>query len=407
MKINSCAVAFIIFLGIGLIINGCDRGNTSPDENQNADSAAVAENDSTIEGQNQQDNKNRDDQEDLQLELIPVEVSEAKLGNISKFLLLSASMKTEEQVAVFPEVSGIVRAILAEEGDRLEEGDTLMILDDVEKILDRDAAYLDYQEKQVEYDRALELKNKHLISQRDFDLARFSLERARIAYERAELNLSRTRVLAPISGYVADRIVNRGDLVNMSTMVYSLVNPTDMIAEIHIPEAELPHIDKNKEVRVSTDVYPDRIFTSQIKRISPVVDPASGTFRVTIGVHDEEEILKPGMFVNVRIVTDVHRDVVLVPKQALIFENDLPYIYVVRDSLALKTLVKSGFDDNRFIEVLDYIQPGDLIVIVGQSGLKDSVQVKIIDMEQIRQEALKISQAQQTEKQAEQVTAGS
>ena len=117
--------------------------------------------------------------------------------------------------------------------------------------------------------------------------------------------------------------------------------------------------------------------------------------------------MKPGMFVNVRIVTDVHRDVVLVPKQALIFENDLPYIYVVRDSLALKTLVKSGFDDNRFIEVLDYIQPGDLIVIVGQSGLKDSVQVKIIDMEQIRQEALKISQAQQTEQQAEQVTAGS
>lgn len=387
MKIDFRMSAVILALAGFIALNGCGRGSADSSEQSPSDSGAVAEADSASDDSTlAEKSQGEHNEDDIELELIPVEVSEARKGDISQYLLLSASLKTEEQVAVFPEVGGIVRAILVEEGDRVAEGDTLMILDDEEKNLDRDAAHLDYREKQVEYDRALELRNQNLISAGDFDQAKFGLYRARIAYERAELALRRTRVLAPISGYIADRMVNRGDLVNMSTQVYSLVNPNDMIAEVHIPEAELPHITKDKKTTVTSDVYPEKSFTARIKRISPVVDAGSGTFRVTIGVHDDEEILKPGMFVNVRIVTDVHNDVVLVSKQALIYENDLPYIYVVKDTLALKTPVRAGFDDNRFIEVLDLIQPGDIIVIVGQTGLKDSVRVKIIDMEEIRKQ---------------------
>ncbi|MBC8204643.1 efflux RND transporter periplasmic adaptor subunit [bacterium] len=385
-----------------IAVYGCGKGNAGDENagNTEKDSTAIADSASS-DSASAKDKKGKGskskkdgDQENSEIELIPVEVQSAVRGDIAHYLQLSANLKTEEEVAVYPEIGGIAKSILKDEGDRIEEGGTLIVLDDEEKILDRDAALIDYQQKQAEFQRAKDLRTQNLISQEEFDLAKFNMESKRINFERAELNLRRTRVLAPISGYIAQRMVNRGDLVNTSYQLFQLVDPSDMIAEIHIPEAEIPRIDKQKKVEVSCDIFPNKKFAAKIKRISPVVDTNSGTFRVTIGIHDEEESLRPGMFVNVKVITSVHRDVVLVSKQAVVYENDLPFVYMVHnDTLALKMRLKSGFDDNRYIESLEGIMPGDRIVVVGQSGLKDSATVKIIDLEQIRKDALEMAQA--------------
>lgn len=382
------------FIIVFMTIYGCSGGNAgdkahSPGDNKTAGEAdSTAKTDSTAA-----DSSDSVKTAETDYEIVPVEIQSAKRGDISQYLILSSSLKTEEQVAVYPEVSGIVRAFLVDEGDRINEGDTLLILDDEEKTLDRNGARLDFEQLKAEYERSLELNKQNLVSKEQYDKAKFDMERAKINYDRAELELRRTRVLAPISGYIAQRMVNRGDLVNTSNQLYSLVNPTDMIAEVHIPEAELPRIDKTKKVTVHSDVFPQKMFSAKIKRISPVVDPESGTFRLTVGVHDEREILKPGMFVNVKVVTSVHRDVVLIPKQAVLYENDLPIVFVLQDSIALKVRLMAGFDDNNFVESMGNILPGDSIVTVGQTGLKDSARVKIIDMEKIRKEAIELAEA--------------
>lgn len=393
MSVNKLLLPFLMMVTI--IIYGCGKGSA---EKQGADTASA---DSTIQADSLSDTQaeekdstdNKDDEEKADLERIPVEVQPAVRGDISQYLQLSSNLRTEDKVSVFPEMGGIVRAVLADEGDKVNEGDTLLILDDEEKILDRDAALLDYRQREAEFKRAADLREKNLISAEEFDQAKFNMESRRIQYERASLTLRRTRVLAPISGYIAERMVNRGDLVNMSTQLYRLVDPTELIVEVHIPEAELPVIDHGKKVEVATDVYPEKSFPAKIKRIAPVVEETSGTFRVTIGIHDKAEILKPGMFVNVKVITSVHRDVVLVPKQAVLYENDLPFIYVVEDTVALKLKLTPGYNDSRHIESLEGIQPGDKIVVVGQSGLKDSATVKIIDLEQIRREAMEMARA--------------
>jgi len=389
------------------LIQGCSSGNadgkdkkSSSDSTAVGDSSLAADDSSADKSANEKSKKNRkkgkggdEEKDNKELEYIPVETQTAVLGDIAHYLLLSASLKTEEQVAVYPETGGIVRQILAEEGDRVNEGDTLLILDDEEKRINRDEALVTYKEREAAFERAAELRKQNLISKEETDQAKFNLDRARLSYERAELELRRTKILAPISGYIAQRQINRGDLVNMQTQLYNLVDPRDMIAEIHIPEAELPRIDKRKKVLVTTDIYPGKEFSAVIKRISPVVDPASGTFRVTIGVHDDRELLKPGMYVGVKIVTDVHKNVVLVPKQSVIFENDMPFIFIVQDSLAMKLPLKPGYDDNRNIEAKDLISVGDKIVIVGQTGLKDSAKVKIIDVKAIQKQARELAES--------------
>jgi len=398
--------SLIMILVLALVLPGCKPGDAGEDSGKaQNDSLAVpsdttAADDSTIDNAKKENKKKKvrqdkggDKAENKELDYVPVEVQEAAIGDIAHYLLLSASLKTEEQVAVYPETGGIIRQILTDEGDRVEEGDTLLIMDDKEKRIERDQALVTYKEREAAYQRSVELRKQNLISKEADDQAKFNLDRARLAYERAELELQRTRVLAPISGYIAARKVNRGDLINMQTQLYNLVDPRDLIAEVHVPEAELPRVDKRKRVVVTTDIYPGREFTAVIKRISPVVDAASGTFRVTIGVHNHQELLRPGIFVGVKIVTDVHQKVVLVPKQSVIFENDMPFVFIVHDSIALKLILKQGYDDNRNIEAKEYIKPGDKIVTVGQTGLKDSAKVKIIDVKAIQKQARELAES--------------
>jgi membrane fusion protein (multidrug efflux system) len=119
-------------------------------------------------------------------------------------------------------------------------------------------------------------------------------------------------------------------------------------------------------------------FPAWIKRISPVVDPQSGTFKVTLGVKNENQMLRPGMFVNAHIITDTHKNVLLIPKTAVVYENQYMNVYVVRDSIARKIQLNAGYEDSDKIEALDGINEGDKIIIVGQAGMKDKTKVNVV-----------------------------
>ena len=115
-----------------------------------------------------------------------------------------------------------------------------------------------------------------------------------------------------------------------------------------------------------------------------MVDPNSGTFKVTVGIHNESKNppnvgrLKPGMFVNVRIVTETHHDVPVIPKNAIVYDGGLRYVFLVQDSVAVKTLIEPGFSARDSLEVYSGVAAGDSIIVVGQEGLKDRAKVKVV-----------------------------
>ena len=120
-----------------------------------------------------------------------------------------------------------------------------------------------------------------------------------------------------------------------------------------------------------------------MERISPVVDPTSGTYKVTIGVTDRQNLLRIGMFVSLQIITSIHENITAVPKDAIVYESGLPFIYVVRNGLAHKVLLNAGVSDELYIEAISGISDGEEIIVVGKSGLKDNAKVRV--MSEIRQ----------------------
>lgn len=315
-----------------------------------------------------------------EIKAVPVEVTTIKPGVISAYVLATSSIETEEAVDIYPQVSGIAVKLLAEEGRYVRKGEVLLEVDEREYKLREEAAKVNYEREKNNHARAKSMFDKNLMSASEFDVANFNLEQARIEWEQAKLTLDYCRIKAPISGFVSERTVKLGDRLLTSTKIYSIVNPDLLLAKIHLTERDALRAKAGQKAKVISEALPGEEFNGVVDRISPVVDPASGMVKVTIRVSDRQRLLKPGMFVNVQLMTDTKDDAVLVPKKAVIYDDNRQFIYVVRnDTLALKIPLKAGYTDRDNIEAISGVGLGDTIIVVGHNAMKDSTRVKIAE----------------------------
>ncbi|MCI0695874.1 efflux RND transporter periplasmic adaptor subunit [candidate division KSB1 bacterium] len=316
-----------------------------------------------------------------ELKAVPVEVTTIAAGEISSYVLTNASLETEETVDIFPQVTGIVVKLRAEEGQYVKKGDVLLDVDDREYKLREEAARVNYDRQKNNYERSKNMFDKKLLSDSEFEVANFSLEQARIEWDQAKLTLDYCNIKAPISGFISERTVKLGDRLLTSTKVYSIVNPDLLLAKIHLTEKDALRTRAGQSAEILSEALPEHKFAGKVDRVSPVVDPSSGMVRVTIRVADRQRLLKPGMFVNVHLITDTKRNAVLIPKKAVIYDDNQQFVYVVRqDTLAFKVQLKPGYTDRDRIEALHGLNIGDTIIVVGHSGMKDSTRVKIAEM---------------------------
>jgi len=336
-----------------------------------SESEKDAETDSTKAEQKSENDSENNEEKEKDLELIPVEVTEIKNGAISNFILLSTNLETESQADVFPRIQGIVKKIHHDEGDYVKSGAILMELEADEYVLAEQRARLNHKKQEADFKRLESMFSEDLLSKEEFEQARYATEGLEVDWKQANLNLSYTKIKSPINGVIGDRLRKPGDRIQPTDKLFSVINTKEMISIVYVPEKEISRVKKGQTAFITSDNLKNQKFTGWIKRVSPVIDPASGTFKVTIGVKNVDNALRAGMFVNAFIVTDVHDKAVLIPKTALVYENEARSVFVVKDSLAHKITLEVGFEDHEKIESLDGIQEGDKVIVVGQAGLKD------------------------------------
>ena len=316
-----------------------------------------------------------------ELKAVPVEVTKIAAGTISSFVLTNASLETEETVDIFPQVTGFVVKLLAEEGDYVKKGAPLLEIDEREYKLREDAGRVNFEKQKNAFERSQSMFEKQLLSEAEFEVAKLTMEQARIEWEQAKLTLDYCRIKAPISGIVSERLAKVGDRLLTTTKIYSVVNPDLLLAKIHLTEKDALRTRVGQRAEVMSEALPGKIFTGEVDRVSPVVDATSGMVRVTIQVNDRQRLLKPGMFVNVHLITDSKSNAALVPKRAVIYDDNRQFVFVVRqDTLAVKVPLTSGYTDRDNIEAVGGVSVGDTIIIVGHNAMKDSARVKIAEM---------------------------
>jgi len=308
---------------------------------------------------------------------VPVQVVQPTRGDISSFLLFSSNVDSDHMVDIYPMTMGIIEKILHDEGDTVKKGDVLAVLDDREAAINEEKARLNYQQGSREFERQKEIFEREMLSKDEFDRQKFNLETARLDWEQKKLLLSYTRITSPIDGVVSKRYIKVGNKINTSQLAFSVVQIREKIAVVNIPEQEIGNLFLKQKAIVNSA---NREVPGQVSRISPAIDPESGTFKVTVVLRDPDNRLAVGQFVNVKIIKKVHENVVLLTKDALVFEGGRVFVFVVgADDKAEKRQIKIGFDDGTQVEVLEDLGESDRVVTAGKSSLKTDTLVKVIE----------------------------
>jgi membrane fusion protein (multidrug efflux system) len=239
-------------------------------------------------------------------------------------------------------------------------------------------AQVDVEQQRLSYQRAERMFEQGLTSTEDFDSARRDLRSAEASLELAALELSYTRVRAPFAGHVVRRWVDLGQNVSNGTQLYTLADMRRLLARVFVPAKEFRSIRQDQPVQLTVTSTGDRL-TGRIDLVNPMVDPSSGTIKVTVEVTEYPPSTRPGDFVEVSIVTDTHEEALLVPRVAVVSDRGQRTIFVVDGETASQRQVEVGFEDDEHAEIIGGLDEGELVVIQGQRALRDGQPITILD----------------------------
>jgi len=329
--------------------------------------------------QQQEGAAENDEEETEKAPPIPVETSKPVRGDIYALYTGTAPIEALAEATVIGKVGGEIREILAEEGDIVSKGQVLARLDGDRLRLELGESRARLRKLQRDYERNVDLSEKDLISAGDFEKIKFEMEAMQASFNLAKLELDYTQIRAPIEGVVSERFIKLGGTINASDPVFRVTSFDPLVAYLHIPEREYRNIQAGQAVSISIDALEGPLIIASVTRVSPIVDPETGTFKITIEIYDEQLRIKPGMFGRIRVVYDQHANVLQVTRSAIIDEVSQTSVFVVESDIAVRKAVATGFSDEGMIEITSGVTDDDDVVTVGQIGLKPDARVTVIN----------------------------
>jgi membrane fusion protein (multidrug efflux system) len=323
------------------------------------------------------DDKDAESEEDVAA--IPVEIATPTRGDIFAVYSGTAPIEAFADAQVIAKVGGEVRQIYVEEGDDVVSGQVLLRLDGDRLRFEAQQAEANLLKLKRDFQRNLDLKDRSLISPGDFEKIQYEMEALQATANLAKLELSYTEIRAPIDGVVSQRYVKVGNTIETGGPTFQITSLEPLVSYLHVPEREYRRIERGQTASIAVDALQRTRFTGTVARISPVVDPLTGTFKITVEVSDSSRRLKPGMFGRIRIVYDRHENVLQIPRNAIIQEAGEPAVFVVDDDTAQRRFVRTGYIEGGRIEIVEGLTDNEQFVLVGQTGLRDGSKVSIIN----------------------------
>ena len=228
------------------------------------------------------------------------------------------------------------------------------------------------------------------------EVAKFNASKARLEVQRIattveelqarldelSVRLDNHRITAPFSGVITKRYVSVGATVGSATPLFDTVDPDHLVAWLDRPQSELDQIQKSKIVTFTSDALPGREFTADVDLVSPVIDRATGHFRLRMRVRrDDARTLVHGMFLRARILAEDLREALMVPKSAVLSEGDTSVLMVARNGKAFRTDLDPGLELDDFVECKNRgsngLQPGEFVIVAGHEDLEDQAAIRL------------------------------
>lgn len=309
---------------------------------------------------------------------VPVAVTPAVVGAIASTYSATATLEAEAEAEVLARVAGVVDRLLREEGDRVSAGDPLLEIDNDEYRLRLEQAQARTANLRSRHARLADMVERRLVSDEEFETVQSELASAEADEGLARLALGYTTVRSPFTGRVVQRLVDAGQNVSVGTPLYRVADLDPLLAVVHVPSKEFRRLKTDQAVELVLDSNRQRT-SGRIKLVSPVIDPASGTIKVTLEIPTYPPDTRPGDFAEVRIVTERRENRTLVPRVSLVTDKGDEVVFVEVEGRAERRVVELGFGDDQHFEILSGVQPGDRVIVKGQRSLRHGQPVRVLE----------------------------
>lgn len=320
-----------------------------------------------------------------------ITTAKAELRPVERSVLFVGELRAEAEAVVKAEVKGKVLEIYTNLGDAVKKGELIARLDSEEYKISHEQATQALKEARSKYqlarlnrDRADGLFKKGLISERESDEARESLNglEATVKERQAALKMATKRqrdtdIVAPFAGVIKERFVNVGDYVDDKVSVVSIVAPSPLKLKASVPERSAGAVRKGMKVFVKVEAYPGNVFEGSLVRVSPSLDPKTRALPIEVAFPNKDGILKPGFFAKGKVVTKSADKAVFVPEEALIAFAGIKKVFVIENGEASERIVKVGERIENLLEITEGVKEGEVIATSSLNKISTGVKIEI------------------------------
>ncbi|WP_299789627.1 efflux RND transporter periplasmic adaptor subunit [uncultured Shewanella sp.] len=309
---------------------------------------------------------------------VPVETTTVIQGDVSSFYSTTATLEAPQEANVVTRISGLIESIEVEEGDRVTKGQLLAVIDAKRQKFELARSQAEVEIIEQELNRLKKMNNKEFFSADSMAKLEYNLQAAIAKRDLAALQVQESLVRSPIDGVIATRFVKAGNMAKEFDELFYVVDQDELYGIVHLPEQQLQSLRLGQDAQIFANKHTDETVHAKVLRISPVVDAQSGTFKVTLSVPNQNATLKAGMFTRVELRYDTHNNVITVPYNAVVNQDNEFALYVIDGDNATRRAVSLGYREADTVEIVDGLQPGEQIVIRGHQNLKDQSLVEVI-----------------------------
>lgn len=309
---------------------------------------------------------------------ITVEVQTVRTGTMPIEVHAIGALVAVQHIDVSPEIAGHVAKVYYPEGGvPVKAGTILVQLDDLsaKAKLDQAEAALAY--SAADYSRKKTLGKRGAISKQAIDQALADLKIKQAQRDEAATDLAHTNLLAPFDGILGKVTVTPGDYVTIGQKIVPLTNISHLRAEYEIPEKYLSQLKIGQQVRISTNTWPDKIFTGAVTFVAPTVNPDNRTISLFADVPNDQGLLTSGLFVDVVEALGSEAHALIVPPNSLVSVMGGQKVFRINSDKKVESVMVSVQRRSQdAVQVSGALSPGDRIVVAGQQKLVDGATVQ-------------------------------
>ena len=307
---------------------------------------------------------------------VTVSVIEVSKNALNQKINLTGTIQAEHEVTVVSETAGKVIKLDAKIGDRISKSSAIAHVDNTLQNASFAAAKAKYYKAKKDLERYDNLYKEKNLSESDLEMARLNLHASEAEFAAAKKQMENTIITAPINGYIADRFIEEGTVVDPGKQIATIVNLDNLKLRINFNELDAYRIKVNDKVSVYTDVYPGVEFTGRVSAIGYKADDARN-FPVEIKFpNNKKNPLRSGLTARIEM-TPSQTNAVIVPREALSSNFKKSTVFVLNGNKADAREIVTGRETNEYVEVVNGLSIGEKVIIKGINNLKPGAIVQL------------------------------